>query len=47
MTSKYEVKRVKVKSPESTRRKAREHDRDFQKVADMARVTVICTAPEA
>lgn len=47
-TSKYEVQCVKVKSRESTGRKAiREHDGDVRKVADMARVTVICTTPEA
>ncbi|CAN0212696.1 unnamed protein product [Ectocarpus sp. 6 AP-2014] len=47
-TSKYEVQCVEVKSRESTRRKAtRDHDGDIRKVADMARVTVICTTPEA
>ncbi|CAM9324990.1 unnamed protein product [Ectocarpus sp. 13 AM-2016] len=46
--SKYEVQCVEVKSRESTRRKAsRFCDGDVRKVADMARVTVICTTPEA
>lgn len=43
-----EVQRVSVKSPESTRRKAsRFCGGDVRKVADMARVTVICDTPEA
>ncbi|CAN0533418.1 unnamed protein product, partial [Ectocarpus sp. 12 AP-2014] len=46
-SSKYEVQRVEVKSRESTRRKARDYGGDVRKVADMARVTVICTTPEA
>ncbi|CAM9526865.1 unnamed protein product [Ectocarpus sp. 12 AP-2014] len=45
---KYEVQCVEVKSRESTRRKAStKHDGDVRKVADMARVTVICATPEA
>ncbi|CAN0065051.1 unnamed protein product [Ectocarpus sp. 12 AP-2014] len=47
-SSKYEVQCVKVKSWESTRRKATSFlDGDVRKVADMARVTVICATPEA
>ncbi|CAM9212844.1 unnamed protein product, partial [Ectocarpus sp. 8 AP-2014] len=45
---KYEVRCVEVKTRESTRRKAsREHDGNVRKVADMARVTVVCATPEA
>ncbi|CAM9623400.1 unnamed protein product [Ectocarpus fasciculatus] len=47
-SSKYEVQCVGIKSRESTRRKARSCcDGDVRKVADMARVTVICATPEA
>lgn len=47
-SSKFEVQCVAVKSPESTRRKAaRFCDKDVRKVADMARVAVICATPEA
>ncbi|CAM9444501.1 unnamed protein product [Ectocarpus fasciculatus] len=47
-SSRYEVQCVGVKSRDSTRRKARSFfDGDVRKVADMARVTVICSTPEA
>lgn len=47
-SSKFEVQYVAVKSPESTRRKARRFcDKDVRKVADMARVAVICATPDA
>ncbi|CAM9793335.1 unnamed protein product, partial [Ectocarpus fasciculatus] len=47
-TSKYEVQYADVKSRESTREKAtRFCDGNVRKVADMARVTVICATPEA
>lgn len=47
-SSKFEVQCVEVKSPESTLRKAsRFCDKDVRKVADMARVSVICATPEA
>ncbi|CAB1103567.1 unnamed protein product [Ectocarpus sp. CCAP 1310/34] len=47
-SSKYEVQCVDVKSRESTQRKAsRFWDGGVRKVADMARVTVICATPEA
>ncbi|CAB1096777.1 unnamed protein product [Ectocarpus sp. CCAP 1310/34] len=47
-SSKYEVQCVEIKSRESTRRKASTgYDGDVRKVADMARVTVICATPEA
>lgn len=43
-----EVQGVGVKSPESTRRKAKKFcGGDVRKVADMARVTVICDTPRA
>ncbi|CAM9452270.1 unnamed protein product, partial [Ectocarpus sp. 13 AM-2016] len=46
-SSKYEVQCVQVKSRESTRRKAiRSYGGDVRKVADMARVSVICTTPK-
>ncbi|CAM9939141.1 unnamed protein product [Ectocarpus fasciculatus] len=46
--SKYEVQCAAVKSWESTRRKVSGFcDGDVRKVADMARVTVICATPEA
>eukprot|EP00903_Cladosiphon_okamuranus_P017337 g15974.t1 len=44
----YEVQRVEVKSRESTQRKAsRFCGGDVRKVADMARVAVVCNTPEA
>ncbi|CAN0348419.1 unnamed protein product [Pylaiella littoralis] len=47
-SSKYEVQFAPVKSRESTGRKASKFcDGDVRKVADMARVTVICATPEA
>ncbi|CAM9883518.1 unnamed protein product [Ectocarpus sp. 4 AP-2014] len=47
-SSKFEVQCVDIKSPESTRRKARRfYGKDVRKVADMARVAVICATPEA
>ncbi|CAM9778863.1 unnamed protein product [Ectocarpus fasciculatus] len=43
----YEVQYVEVKSRESTSRKVRRfYDGNVRKVADMARVTVICLTPE-
>lgn len=45
---KYKVKLAEVKTPKSTRRKAtRFCHGDVRKVTDMARVTVVCTTPEA
>ncbi|CAM9892229.1 unnamed protein product [Ectocarpus fasciculatus] len=47
-TNNYEVQRAEVKSRASTRRKANGFcDGDVRKVADMARVTVICATPES
>ncbi|CAN0515234.1 unnamed protein product, partial [Ectocarpus sp. 12 AP-2014] len=47
-SSKYKVQCADVKSWESTRRKASNScGGDVRKVADMARVTVICATPEA
>lgn len=47
-SSKFEVKRVDVKSRDSTRRKAsKSYCGDVRKIADMARVTVVCATPQA